>query len=638
MRPGFLVALSAVVSMAACSSNVPTTSESGEQTESTSSDLSFGTFPTPGPTTKSTPIGIALDLEDGQGQPLSVRAGQLVYINQVDMRAAITTTVDEGVAGLQTQGDFADLPWAGTVQADQSFVDVPNADGTWTRRRFYRESAWMNLPSSFFIEQLDASGRPSGASLFVDSALEFLRTPNDSFFVRRMRAIQWANNCSTGPSNALPQGDCSTANNFTEEALVELRYSEGPLPNMQIGANTTQLRFVWSLRPDKPYVIPVTQVVNPPLDYGFSLELAPVTPTAPDGTYAPGQQVSFQVTLRDGSGNRLHPVGQLPSYLDYLSGDTNGIQYYRFFQEQYATYYRRKHHEHHLIVGIQGPAQSLQPTRHDVNLATDIDPETNAVITATPSADGFYGQAQEIPSFTNLLGGPASWATAPSDVVSFNISSDAQPGTYFVQLKGRREYLGEEIPRSAPVVEIQVGTPKPTQAVLGVGGCQSCHTGGSSLTRVNHGLADLRTCSACHAAQPNELEGPIYVRLHFIHSRSERFDQPTFFCANCHLNNDSIQRTSKSACLSCHKSYDEWHVQKYGSIYDMYVGGGPESFQQCTSTCHTTHPGSGLTANGGHGLLPESDIPSAVTNFAANLAPGSVAATQRPSFLHMGLN
>jgi hypothetical protein len=635
MRPGVIVALTALVSMAACSSNNPST-DRDEPTGSASSALSWGTFPTPGPTTTSTPIGIALDIENGQAVPLSVRAGQLVYINQVDMLSSISASVDEGVAGLATQGDFASLPWEGTVLADQSFVDVPNADGTWTRRRFYRESAWINLPSFYFIEQLDASGNPSGASLRIDTDLEFLRSPNDSFFVRRMRSIQWANDCSVGPSSALPQGDCSTASNFTEEALVELRYTDGPLPNIQIGPNTSQLRLTWSVKPQAPYLIPVTQVVNPPLDYGFSLELAPVTPTAPDGTYAPGQEVSFQVTLRDGSGNRLHPVGSLPSYNDYLAGDTNGIQYYRFFQEQYATYYRRKHREHHLIVDIQGPAQYIQPTRHDVNLATDVDPVTNAIFTATPSEDGFYGEAQEIPSFTNLLGGPASWAIAPSDIVSFIISADAQPGTYFVQLKGRREYLGEEIPRGAPVVQIQVGTPQVTQAVIGVGGCQNCHNGGAALTRVNHGVDDLRTCTACHAAQPNELEGPIYVRLHFIHSRSERFDQPTFFCANCHLNNDSIQRTSKSACLSCHKSYDDWHVQQYGAIFDMYVGGSVESFQQCTSTCHTTHPGSGLSPGAGVPFANELAAPAAVTDFAANLA--THAPPSAMPFPRMGLN
>jgi hypothetical protein len=36
----------------------------------------------------------------------------------------------------------------------------------------------------------------------------------------------------------------------------------------------------------------------------------------------------------------------------------------------------------------------------------------------------------------------------------------------------------------------------------------------------------------------------------------------------------------------------------YGAIFDMYVGGGTESFQQCSTTCHTTHPGSGLSSGG----------------------------------------
>ncbi len=593
MRISLLVALPTIAVLSACLSDASRPEPVGSSQQA----ISWGTFPAPGPTTTSTPIGIALDIEDGAGVPLSVRAGQLVYINQIDMRASLSASVDEGVNGLAKQGDFASLPWAGTTQSDQSFVDVPNADGTWTRRRFYRESFWMNLPSFFIIEQLDASGRFSGVPLVIDSSNEFFRLPNDSFFVRRMRAIQWANNCSTGPSSALPNGDCSTATSFSEEALVELRYAAGPLPNMQIGTNTTQLRVLWSLKPTQPYTIPVTQVSNPPLDYGFSMQLTPVTPTAPDGTYAPGQQVSFQITLLDGSGNRLHPVGSLPSYNDYLAGNTNGIQYYRFFQEPFATYYRRKHREHHLIMNIEGPAQNIQPTRHIVNIFTDIDPTTNAVVSATPSADGFYGEAQEIPSFTNLLGGPPAWSTPPSDVVSFNLSADAQPGTYVVALKGRRNYLGEELPRSV-VTHIQVGSPTPTQAVLETGGCSNCHSGGSDLSRVNHALDDRSTCSACHAAQPSELEGPIYVRLHFIHSRSERYDQPTTLCANCHLDNLSIQRTSKSACLSCHKSYPADHVMNYGAIFDMYVGGGTESFQQCSTTCHTTHPGSGLSSGG----------------------------------------
>jgi hypothetical protein len=577
--------------VAACSS--PSTT-SGEAVESSSAALSFGAFPPSGPTTVDTPIGIAIDLEDGQGVPLSVRAGQLVYINQIDMRAAIDATTDEGVRGLETQGAFSSVPWQGLTLADQSFEDAQNADGTWTRRRFYREAAWMNAPSGFFIEQLDASGRESGLPLIFDTGSEFYRTPNDTFFVRRMRAIQWVNDCAVGPSPTEPQGDCTAAASFTEEALVELRYTEGPLPGMKIGAHTTQLRVHWSFNFNQPYIIPVTQVAKPQFDYGFAMDIEPITPAAADGTYAPGQAVSFRFTLLDGSGNRLHPVGSLPSYEDYLDGnDTSGIVYYNFFQESYATYYRRKHHEHHLIVDISGPAQDIQPTRHVTGLTTDVDPVTEDIITALPARDGFYGAGAEIPSFANLLGGPATWVIPPTDVVTFDLPSDAAPGTYLIAIKGRREYLGQEIPTSK-VIQIQVGTPTPTDIALNTGGCESCHNNGSDLSRVNHGLSDRRTCSPCHAPLTNELEGPIYVRLHFIHSRSERFDQPTTQCNLCHLDRAGIDRTSKSACLSCHKSYSTWHIQQFGPIQDMYIGGSTESFAQCTSTCHTNHPNSGL--------------------------------------------
>ena len=54
-------------------------------------------------------------------------------------------------------------------------------------------------------------------SLVSEAFLEHLRTNNDSFFTRRLRAIQWTNNCASAT-------DCSTATSFMEEALVELRY------------------------------------------------------------------------------------------------------------------------------------------------------------------------------------------------------------------------------------------------------------------------------------------------------------------------------------------------------------------------------------------------------------------------------
>src|SRR5262249_29486395 len=138
------------------------------------------------------------------------------------------------------------------------------------------------------------------------------------------------------------------------------------------------------------------------------------------------------------------------------------------------------------------------------------------------------------------------------------------------------------------------GNATPTQATLGTGPCNSCHSGDSSLSVVAHANANRATCHACHVPLVIEPEGPIYVRTHFIHSRSDRFDAKLTRCANCHLTRASIQRTSKSACLSCHRSYPADHVTNYGPITSIFVGDPVDGFNQCTNSCHTNHPKSGL--------------------------------------------
>ncbi len=536
----------------------------------------------------SQPRALALDIEDGAGVPLTVRAGQTFYINQLDLRAAITANVDEGVDGLSTRGAAASLQWAGVSQADQEFVDLPNPDGTWTRRRFFRSAQWMNVPSSFEITQLDAGGQPTASSITVNSGLELHPSDNDDFFVRRLRAIQWTNDCAS-PS------DCSTATSFLEEALVELRDQLHTDRTFTFAPSTTQLRVVWSLDPGHPYIIPVTQDPAPPFDYGFAIELAALTPTAADGTYAAGQSITYQLTLTDGSGNRLHPPGLLPSYNEATFGpNPAGIYYYRGFVDPVAVYYRRKHRERNFIAEITGPLQNVQPIRSIVGVAQVFAPSLQVGL---PSRDGVYGEGIIFPQGTLFAGAfdptHAAWNVPSSDTFTFHLPADAVAGTYDITVKARRAFEGEDIPVTK-TIQIQVGTTEVTQATLTTGGCTDCHSGQSSLGVINHANADRATCTTCHAPLAFEIEGPLYVRTHFIHSRSGRFDQPLTKCSTCHLTQASIQRTSKSACLSCHKSYPAWHEQTFGPIVSMYVGGGPESFDQCTNACHTNHPGSGL--------------------------------------------
>ena len=558
-------------------------------TSETPAPISWGSFPAAGATTTDTPIGIALDIEDGAAVPLKIRRGQRFYIQQIDLRAHIDRGVDDGVAGLASKGDFSPLDWRGIQLVDESFVSVPNADGTFTRRRMFRQARWMNDLSNFLIEPLDARGRPVGLPLIVDTGLEFLRTDIDSFFVRRLRAIQWTNDCAS-PS------DCRGAKSFMEEALVELRYANGPNPSVTLDPSATQLRVTWTANPFHSYTIPVEQVSRPTWDYGFAIDLAVTTPPGPGGVYAPGQSLSVTFTLRDGAGNRLHPPGVLPTFADYLAGnDPPGIDYWNV-SEKVMTYYRRKHKEKQMVIAIDGPLQNTAPIRGTLDFVAGIvGSKDGAVTTARPEIDGFFGEAAAVPAWSTLIGLAPSSAPV-GDTARFTLPANAAAGTYRITMKARRSYLGQEL-AVAKVIEIQVGTPRRTTAHLTTGPCQSCHQGGGDLTRVGHGLSanDRDTCTTCHVPLPFEPEGPLYVRTHFVHARTDRLNAPLTECANCHLDRASIERTSKSACLSCHKQYPADHVARFGPVVDMYIGGTPgDSFQQCTTSCHRTHPRSQL--------------------------------------------
>lgn len=549
-------------------------------------------------------VGLALEVDNAVPAALAVRRGQRFYINQIDLRASVTATTDEGVAGLSRRGEFARLDWRGVANAEQEFVLLANPDGTFRRRRFFRDAAWMTRDSELAVDQIDAHGRRIGGPMVVHTGSERDRGDRgeqsevegggdpDTFFDRRIRAVQWTNDCRTVT-------DCTGAAAFEEEALVELRNAMHPERTFAISPDAVALRLLWSLRPDQPYTIPLTQIAAPPFSYGIAVDLEAITPPRADGSYAAGATVAFRLALRDGSGHRLHPAGSLPSYNEVLFGtDPGGIQYYRAFFDPTTTYWRRKHRERMLMAQLIGPAQNVQPIRSIIELDGFLEADNDVQLTGTIARDGVFAEVHTFPTAHDLFGGAfdpnhAAWAAPVPDTWTHHIPDDAPSGTYTLTLKGRRTYLGQDIPFTRSI-EIQVGSPQRTQAQLTTGPCNSCHSGPSALGAVLHANADRAACAGCHVPLGFELEGPIYVRVHFIHSRSRRFDAPRAECAVCHLTRESIQRASKSACLSCHTKYPLWHVAAFGPIQSIYVGGGRESFQQCTSACHQNHPNSRL--------------------------------------------
>ena len=535
------------------------------------------------------PVGLALEIDNGVGVPLKVKAGHDFYVNLIDIRGHLKTGVDQGVAGLKNSGMFGGLPWDG-ASFEEEFVDLANPDGSYTRRRFFTGAAWMKQSSSFVVTPVDAKGGATAAPVVITVG-DPARKIADSMFINRLRAIQWTYDCKSLTT-------CAAARDFEEEALIEIRNAKRPDQKLSIGAATAALQVRWSLKPAEVFMIPVERVDKSEYEYGYGIGIDVLTPPRADGTYPPGAALTFRLNQLDGAGKRLHPLGSLPTYSEFRAGkNVAGLQYYRGFDDPAAAYYRRKHRERMLMAQIIGPVQQLAPIRSIVQLEDFLGSNVTQNV-GKPERDGLYSEFQLFPPSNDLFGGAfdpkhAGWDALVSDQFTFHVPQNAASGTYLVTVKGRRVYLGEDIP-ATKTIEIQVGTPQRTEPRLTATKCASCHNQGSELSLLLHGNGNLAACNGCHSPLAFEPDNEAYVRIHFIHSRSDRFTAPLSRCAECHQERASIQRASKAACLSCHKSYPDSHVRRSGPIRSIYVGGQLESFGSCAENCHKTHIGSGL--------------------------------------------
>ena len=352
-------------------------------------------------TSRATPIGLALEINNGHGVPMRVRSGQTFYINQLDIRAAIENTPrDEGIQGLQVSGDFSTLAWGSNTSFSEGDLTIlPNLSGSYTRRKFFKKSLWMEKPSVFRLEQLNAHNEPLGPPMILFTGEEQRRRVTDSFFIRRTRGIQWTYDCPKS-------NDCTGAMKFGEEALLELRSARNMKNVVTLHPQAKAFRLQWSIQ-NHNYMIPIEQIENPEYDYGLQIDITPITKPSHGTTYPPGSKIQFQVTLRDGSGNRLHPEGALPTYNSvYKEENTSGIQYYRGFEfiEPTITYYRRKHRERMMMSQIIGPAQKVQPIRSFVEVGQFFGQDDVQTV-GLPERDGFFAAYRTFPAGNDLFGG-----------------------------------------------------------------------------------------------------------------------------------------------------------------------------------------------------------------------------------------
>jgi hypothetical protein len=471
------------------------------------------------------PVGLSLFFVNGAAPPLEVLGGAPRYLQEIDLVDAVSSSTDSGIQPLIESEALAGLDWSGVTQVEELWI--PAEDGSFTRERYYANAKWMGKTSKFKLMAVDAQGNELGPPVFATAGKGDDWKKNDDGLVRRFVARQLAIGCAS-------VGDCSGAS-FVAENLVQLRDNLHPDQGVELRPAATALRLTWTALPGRQFDVPLEWVgAGGEFAYGFDVTLEEASAPSNGQFYQPGEAVSFRVTFRDGEGNRLHPPGALPSYGDFFSGQVESGLRYLDLTVQTRLYYALKHRESNLLAVLSGPTDKLKTPSTVVDPALFFAPQ---VPFATAAVDGYTAVGQTIPPAGVIFGGfadPALWSAPVSDLVTFTIPDDAQPGTYVVAIKARRDYAGEALNRGA-TAEVQVGQAAPTCFVPKTT-CGSCHSEErTSLSTILHGLGDRRSCFGCHSSLGVEFDNAIDIRVHTIHARSKRFPADINACSTCHV-------------------------------------------------------------------------------------------------------
>lgn len=473
------------------------------------------------------PVGLSLLWSNGVASPRALVGLTPRFVQELDIVESVPSAIDDGIAPLITRSGLSGLNWAGAQQVEE--IWVPSLDGTFTRERYYRGAAWMEAASVFTLEAIGPSGAVLGVPWVVRAGRDDVQRPSDDLFVRRFDARQLALGCAA-------VGDCSSAS-YLAEALVQVRGALHPRVDSRIvPPRTAALRLSWNRLPGAALTVDIERVApgEAEFDAGFRVELEPASAPANGSFYEPGEAVSFRVSFLDGSGQRLHPVGSLPSYGEFVAGAVESGLRYLDLSLLTRLYYALKHRESNLFVVLSGPTDQLRTPQTVVDPNLFFAPQ---VPFATTPVDGFTAVGQTVPPAAIIFGGladPSLWSLPVSDEVTFTIPEDAEPGTYVAAAKARRDFGGEALNRGASV-EIQVGQAAPTVFTPSTA-CDSCHAGErTDFDTLLHGAGDRRACFGCHASLGIELDNALDIRVHAIHDRSNRFDADIHDCGVCHL-------------------------------------------------------------------------------------------------------
>jgi hypothetical protein len=483
------------------------------------------------------PVGLSLWWENGEVRLLlgGVKTVDLYeelprYLQELDITAQVITPTDQGIQPLRAGGnDMASLDWRGVQLADEDWRPEGNQPTTYTRTRVYRGARWMERTSVFTLIPLDAHGLPTGIPILDIAGRDDTLAASDGGFVRRFVARQVVQGCRA-------INDCSNATSFLAQGLMQFRDSLHPERSQKISKRTTKLKLFWTEDPLRLREVAVRarRFAETPYRYGFTPQVQIVTPPANGQYYVAGESFDFRITYRDGAGNQLNPPGSLHSYAEFLGDQIDsGIRYYDGFRQVLTIYYALKHREGNNIWAFTGPTNKLKTSNHVVPLSDFFTLAFTQIPMATIAEDGYTSVFNLVPNPAYELD-PFLSTQRPSDLVTVTVPADAEPGTYMLSFKSRRDWGGEAIVK-AVTQEVRVGQTAPSTFVAKTGNCNGCHTGQASFDKVLHGISDRRACFGCHAPLGGEPDNRLDFRIHFIHSRSNRMPADPTNCTMCHV-------------------------------------------------------------------------------------------------------
>lgn len=468
------------------------------------------------------PVGLSLLANNGAIKPITFYGNPPRFLGEIDL--VFTTpaqSTDDGIEPLKGSDATSNLNWTGVKMTDE---DWRATGSTFKRQRFYRNAVWMNVPSQFTVQAIDANGKRLGRELKLEAGRDD-QAGSGNWFVRRFVARQIANGCKS-------QGNCNGAD-FLTQALVQLRVNKNPRGLATLfPPETAALELRWSQTPKTIYKVEIKHAAESeaPSSYGFEVSLN-LPPPANGIYFMPGDSMTMRVVFRDGRGQDLFPNHQMPTYGQFVRDEVpTGLDYYSNRIDS-TVYYALKHREANILVALAGPIEKLQVPKSILNGERLLDPEA---VTATAAVDGFSSVFTGLPNFSISLGPVTGMDRPVADLVTLHVPKDAQPGTYVAAVKSRRVFGGEALNR-AGVAFFQVGTTAATTFKPTTGHCESCHQGTTSFANVLHGVSDRRACYGCHMGLSFEPDNALDFRVHSIHSRSRRFGADVQKCSVCHF-------------------------------------------------------------------------------------------------------